>query len=77
MIQVELVTADGQILVVNENEHPGIFFPYLRPPPSVADFGLRSLVGLARCRSCPRRRDALQSKGLPGSVGAPNQPSLL
>lgn len=27
LVEVEMVLADGRIVVVNENEHSGIFFP--------------------------------------------------
>ena len=61
VVEVEMVLADGRIIIVSEEEHPGKYhIPHIlitTPEYNV----IRALVGYPRRRTCLRRRNPLQS----------------
>ena len=58
LVEVEMVLADGRIVVVNENSYPGkLDSPYSLASKSMCFF--RSLVGGSRGWNNIRRRDSL------------------
>lgn len=58
LVEVEIVLADGRIVVVNEREHPGAFYSFLYSG-ALSDNVLmgtnRPVVGCQRSGTCTRR----------------------
>jgi hypothetical protein len=64
VVEIEKVLADGRIIIVNKEEHPG-------PPTTVScprsNTPFRFMVGSPRGRACPRCRNSIQSQSIPCS----------
>jgi len=74
LVEVEMVLADGHIVVVNENSYPGksktVFF-------SFCSFIFRSLVGGSRGWNNTGRRDSLQGQSIPSTSRLRGKPHLV
>jgi hypothetical protein len=68
LVEVEMVLADGRIVVVNENNYPGSLLPSSDVASSVQTrlaFLFRSLVGRPRRWSVLRNCHSIQGESLP------------
>ena len=79
LVEVEMVLADGKIVIVNEDEHPGVF----KMAPSggsrflTQTFGPRSLVGNQGCWPMLRCCYQIHRKGVPCPCSICRKPSLV
>ena len=78
LVEVEMVLADGRIVIVSENEYPGkslhsiVGLLILRK-----GVFIRFMVGCSGCRSLLRHRHAVQGKGLPCTCCICGKPHLV
>jgi len=61
LVEVEMVLADGRIVIVNNDEYPGMFtsFYHRRSPSQFCAAWNRFMVGPTRSWICIRRSDTL------------------
>ena len=79
LVEVEMVLADGRIVIVNEHEHPGE-----RAPPNTSltlDFDVmcycRSMVGAQRRWYNPRNCHTVQGQSIPSACRLRWKPNLV
>lgn len=65
LVEVEMVLADGKIVIVNEKEYPGKYSAHTTRSNSVLFICGRPLVGSSRCRSISWHCDQIQSQSIP------------
>lgn len=76
LVEVEMVLADGRIVIVNENDYPGNSSSILRCCSCLKCF-LRFVVGSTRSRSRPWYCDSIQGQGISGSCRLCWEPYLV